>query len=106
MQIDVLYFEGCPNHRPAVDLAQSVVSELGVKAQIKQVLVNDAEDAERLRFFGSPSVQVNGVDIDPAKRGATDYAFSCRVYGESGLPPKQMLIDAIRSQTKPEETQP
>lgn len=99
MKIDVLYFEGCPNHRPAVALAESVATELGVEAQVREVPVNDADDAHRLGFFGSPSIQVDGVDIDPATQGRTDFAFSCRMYGSSGVPPKQMLVDAIRSHT-------
>ena len=106
MKIDVLYFEGCPNHRPAEELAAAVVGELGVTAEINQVPVSDAAEAERLRFFGSPSIQVNGVDIDPETRDRTDYAFSCRVYGASGLPPRQMLIDAIRDRSDPVVPQP
>lgn len=104
MKIDVLYFEGCPNHRSAVELVEALVTELNVTAQINQVPVMDADDAERLRFFGSPTIQVDGVDIDPATLGRTDYAFSCRVYGTSGLPPRQMLVNAIRTQAEPMES--
>lgn len=105
MMIDVLYFEGCPNHSLTVELVEAVVGELGIAAEINQVPVSDVADAKRLRFFGSPSVHVNGVDIDPDTKVRTDYAYSCRVYGMSGVPPKQMLIDAIRGHgpsTKPQ----
>lgn len=95
MKINVLYFEGCPNHRPAVELVEAVAAELNTKAEISEVPVEDAAAAERLRFFGSPSIQIDGVDIDPAKKGRSDYAFSCRIYGQTGLPPRQMLVDAM-----------
>ena len=68
MKIEVLYFEGCPNHPPAVELAKSVVAELGVGALVEQVEVKTEADAKRLRFFGSPTVQVDGVDIEPGAR--------------------------------------
>ena len=97
MKIEVLYFEGCPNYPPAVALAKEVASELSVEAEIVGVEVNGHEDAERLRFFGSPTVHVDGVDIDPTARERTDYSFSCRTYEEvSGAIPRELLVSAIR----------
>ena len=69
MQIDILYFDGCPNHQPTAYLVQDVVRTLGVDATIREVEVRYAEEAERLRFFGSPTIHVNGRDVDPAVRG-------------------------------------
>ncbi len=33
MKIDVLYFEGCPNHHPIIELAKAVVADMGVDAE-------------------------------------------------------------------------
>lgn len=60
MQIDVLYFEGCPNHEPTTALVRDVVKSLGLDATVRQVEVRDADEAKRLRFFGSPTIHVNG----------------------------------------------
>ncbi len=98
MKIEVLYFEGCPNFLPTMEIVEQVVSELGVDAAVTTVEVNDPEQAHRHRFFGSPSVQINGIDADPAVRSRTDYAYGCRMYGSSGTPPRQMIEDAIREQ--------
>ncbi len=95
MKIQVLYFEGCPNHQPAVDMARSVVAELGVDTVVEEVEVKTQADAERLHFFGSPTIQVDGVDIEPEAHSRTDYAFSCRMYGTEGVPPRAMLIGAV-----------
>ncbi len=95
MKIQVLYFEGCPNHQPAVDMARSVVAELGIGAVVEDVEVKTQADAERLRFFGSPTIQVDGVDIEPEARSRTDYAFSCRMYGTEGVPPREILVRAV-----------
>ena len=95
--IEVLYFSGCPNHRPAVDLARTVVRDLGVDTTIEEVAVETPEEAERHRFLGSPTIRVNGRDIDPAARGRDDFALSCRVYEDGGVPPRKLLVDALRA---------
>ncbi len=97
MRIEVLYFEDCPNYQPMISLANEVLSELGLSADIRQVEVRTPEDAERLRFLGSPSLRVDGEDIEPGARSRTQYALSCRVYGGSGLPPKKLLIAALKA---------
>jgi|GEM_PF-124361 len=95
-RISVLYFAGCPNHPPVVERIQRVVAEHALDAVVEEVELNDPADAERLRFLGSPTVQVDGVDIEPAARTRTDYAMSCRVYNTpDGLPPEPMLLDAL-----------
>lgn len=95
--VEVLYFDGCPSHLPTVDLVQRVSDELGVSAQIKQVELTSHDDPEQFRFLGSPTVRVNGVDVEPSARHRENFGFSCRVYGDGpGAPPKQMVADAIR----------
>lgn len=94
--IEILYFDGCPNHEPTVDLAREVLGEFGLSAEIRQVLVETPEDAEALRFVGSPSVRVDGLDIEPAAREQTEFALSCRMYGDEGVPPRELLIEALR----------
>lgn len=96
MKIDILYFDGCPNHPPTSKLVRDIVQSLGLDAAIREVEVRDAEEAARLRFFGSPTVQVNGQDVDPAVRSRTDYSLSCRTYGRSGSPPRELVEQALR----------
>jgi hypothetical protein len=96
MKIDVLYFDGCPNHLPTTALVRDVVHCLGLDATIREVEVRDADEAAKLRFFGSPTIQVNGQDVDPAARNRADYSFSCRMYGGSGSPPRALVEQALR----------
>ena len=99
MQIDILYFDGCPNHLPTTELVREVVRALGVDAMVREVEVRNSDDAARLRFFGSPTVQVNGLDVDPAVRSSVDYSFSCRMYGRSGTPSRELVEQAVREGT-------
>ncbi len=95
MTIEVLYFEGCPNLEPTLSLANEVLSELGLSGEVRKLEVRTPEDAERLRFLGSPSVRVDGMDIEPGAESRTEYALSCRLYGDRGLPPKELLVAAL-----------
>ena len=94
--IEILYFDGCPNLEATLELTRQVVAELGLEADIRQVRVETPAEARERHFLGSPSVRVNGKDIEPEARGSEDFALGCRVYGKSGVPPKQLLVDAIR----------
>jgi hypothetical protein len=93
--VEVLFFEGCPNHRPAMELARDVVARVAPHALVEEVEVRNNEEAARLRFLGSPTIHLDGVDIEPEARSRTDYAMSCRVYGGSGLPPCEMIEAAL-----------
>jgi hypothetical protein len=93
--IEILYFEGCPNHKPTVDLVREVVEEMGHSAEIREVSVETAEEADHKRFLGSPSVRVNGRDIEPEARDRADYTLGCRIYSGGGVPSKQLLVDAL-----------
>jgi hypothetical protein len=95
MRVEVLFFGGCPNHEPTVELTRSVVADLGLEAEIREVPVESPEDAEAQRFLGSPSVRVNGRDIEPGAESRTSYALSCRMYGDGGIPPRAWLVTAL-----------
>ena len=84
------------NQGYTLDLAREVVSDLGLDVEIREVPVETPAAADALRFVGSPSVRVNGRDIEPAARERTDFALSCRLYGDTGVPPKELLIEALR----------
>src|SRR6266436_7957884 len=100
MKIEVLYFDGCPNHKPAVERVQELLREEGVSAELLEVNVGDASIVQQVGFLGSPSVRVNGLDVEPEARAAREYGMMCRTYAvngrREGLPSREMLHHAIR----------
>ena len=94
MKVEVFYFEGCPNHKPAVERVKLVMKEQGIAAKVAQVEVPDADAARAVGFLGSPTIRVNGLDIDPASRSFTGAGFACRCYAD-GLPPEDMIRAAL-----------
>lgn len=100
MKIELLYFSGCTTYQEAETLIEEVVHSLGVAAEVGSQGVETQEDAARLRFLGSPTIRVDGMDIDPAARSSTDYGLKCRVYRNGnrfvGVPPRELLEHAIK----------
>lgn len=95
MNIRVLAFEGCPNDQPTISLIEEVLRENAIGASVERVEVT-SETAGRLRFLGSPTVQIDGIDIDPSARNRTSFGMSCRTYpGSGGVPPRKMIQEAI-----------
>lgn len=58
------------------------------------------EQAEQARFLGSPTVRINGVDVDGSAVGRTDYGLKCRLYvtpeGRQHAPPEAWIRAALR----------
>ena len=99
MNIRFLYFEGCPNSESALRLLRSVLDEESVADPVEIVEVTDDVQAEQERFLGSPSIQINGTDIETDRANDTPL-FGCRIYrteqGVSGVPPESMIRAAVR----------
>ena len=76
IEIRILSTEGCANTPPTISRIEEIAKELAVPIRIENVLITTEEEASRNRFFGSPTVQINGVDLDPEKRESTAYGFA------------------------------
>jgi hypothetical protein len=101
--VEILYFDGCPNHEAARAMVDRVSSELGLEPELRLVNVTDEDAAQRLRFLGSPTIRVRGRDIDPGAAEREDYVLACRVYrtetGFRGQPYERWLRDALRAES-------
>jgi hypothetical protein len=95
MKIEVLYFDGCPNHLPAAQRVHAIVRQEGVSAEVSEIEVKDESEARALAFPGSPTIRVNGLDIEPALRDSAHTGFACRRY-PGGLPSDEMIRAALR----------
>ncbi len=96
MRVEVLYFEGCPNVRATVDRLQRALQERGLTPPVAEIPVVDEEMAQELRFPGSPTVRINGLDIDPPARGRTAFGIACRTYeGGQGIPSEALIRRAV-----------
>lgn len=71
----VLYNERCPATPKTIERIEECISESGIPVRLRKILVGSQEDADQWRFLGSPTVQINGIDVDPAARDARAFGF-------------------------------
>lgn len=101
MHIDFLYYEDCPSHDKALDRLKGVLQEQGVDADITVIKVETEAQAQELEFIGSPTIRVEGRDIDPPPPDAF-YGLTCRAFRLeddriSPLPSEHMIRAALRA---------
>lgn len=100
MRIDFLYFADCPSHEEGLARLRAVLGEAGAEADVTITEVASDEDAEHLRFLGSPTIRIEGIDIDPTADERHDYSLTCRAYTRADgritpLPPRELIQEAI-----------
>jgi hypothetical protein len=97
--IEILYLDGCPNFDSLVSHLPKLLDQAGVTAEMKLRKVESDEDATSLRFLGSPTVRVDGRDIEARADGRTDYGLKCRLYrtrdGIAGAPSDRLIVGAL-----------
>ena len=120
MKIELLYILDCPWCVKTKELIRKSLKELKVNADIEEILIDSEEKAKRYNFVGSPTVRINGKDIQeevnkerclPCEelsehiKKATEFVkkeciYGCRIYFYKGkqypYPPKEMIKEAIK----------
>jgi hypothetical protein len=77
--VELLYWDGCPSHPRALEDLRAAMTEAGLDpSHIVIREVNTDEDADREGFTGSPTIRIDGTDIQPVE--SEPYGLTCRVY--------------------------
>lgn len=106
--IEVLYFDGCPHYELFLPYLHQLLEDNAITATVTLSRIDNSEQAQAWQFRGSPSVRIDGRDIEPdtgphASHDAEDiplqYGMQCRLYctadGTTGIPPDQWILDAL-----------
>ncbi len=106
MEIEILFFKGCPNSDAAFERAYEAIATERVAASVQMVEILGAEHAIARRFLGSPTIQIDGEDVEMEARVRTDYGFMCRTYrdsdgGVAGAPSVELISTAIKGRLSP-----
>jgi hypothetical protein len=103
-RVELLWWEGCPSMPETRELLRTVLAEEGLDPEaIEMVEIETADEAERGRFVGSPTIRVGGVEVAPIP--AEPYGLTCRVYRlrdgrPSPVPDAEDVRDVIREVTR------
>ena len=95
MKVEVLYIDGCPNHRPVVERVKKVLHQERIFVPLTEIEIHDEAEAKRTGFLGSPTIRINGVDVDPKFRAGAATGLACRYY-TGGLPSEGLICAALR----------
>lgn len=100
--VELLWFADCPNHAATRQMLNDVIAEIAPGAPILDLDATDPATAMRLRFPGSPTIRVDGRDVDPSFVDPGDYTPRCRLYrtdaGIRGIPERRWIEDALRAE--------
>jgi len=95
MKIELLYFDGCPNYQLALANLKEALRELGLESEVETIRVESPEEAVKYRFLGSPSIWINGRDLEIVVDESTEYSMRCRRYATAdslqGFPSKELI---------------
>ena len=98
--VEMLHTQGCPNAADYLPLLRRLVATAGVTEPVLVSLIADPEHAQRERFLGSPTIRVDGRDVDPGADARQDYGLSCRLYpgpaGLRGAPPDEWVLALLQ----------
>ena len=78
--IEVLYVQDCPHYQATLALVERVRAEVGIDTELRATVIIDQAAAEQTRFAGSPTVRVDGRDVEPGSEPVTEYVLGCRLY--------------------------
>jgi len=76
IKVRVLHTRGCPNTASTIALIEAVEAELALEMELSVIPINTLEEAQAESFYGSPTVQVNGRDIDVAVRDSEAFGLT------------------------------
>jgi hypothetical protein len=99
VKVEVLYFDGCPSHEALVPRLRELMAQAGLDIPVQLTHIESVAAAERERFLGSPTLRINGQDVDPTAGERTDFGLKCRLYpsaeGLRGTVPDELVLAAL-----------
>ncbi len=99
MTIELLFFDGCPGHEAVLPRLRELLAEVAPGEQVRLRRVESPEAAQAERFLGSPTIRVDGRDVEPGADQRTDFGLKCRLYatpdGLRGQPPEALVRAAL-----------
>ncbi len=95
-KVEFQYFDGCPSYKQALTNLKEVLADSDLEANLELINVETPEQAEKFGFYGSPTIKVDGRDLE-GRSG--EFSYNCRLYdidGElTGIPTKEYIRERL-----------
>ena len=96
MKIELYYFDDCPSYERARENLREALRWEGLAQEVEMVPVASEADAQVQRFIGSPTIRINGIDIEGPEAEEKGYGYGCRIYAENGRGGGWPSVERIR----------
>jgi hypothetical protein len=80
MKIDFMYSKATGRSAEAEEALRQALDATEIEAEVVYTEVTDSEDAKQKRFLGSPSIRVDGIDVEYGEREPDEYQSGTRYY--------------------------
>lgn len=94
IKIEFQHFEGCPNGPSLLKNLKLAIQGFQDDIDLKNIIVDTPELAKKHRFLGSPTILINGKDIEGLEL-LEDPNLTCRVY-RNGIPTVEIIKNRIK----------
>ena len=84
VKTELYYFDDCPSYVRALDNLKEAQRLEHFPEQVDMIPVTSETDAQSKRFVGSPTIRIDGVDVEGPEAEKRGYGFGCRVYADNG----------------------
>jgi hypothetical protein len=107
VKVELLYFDGCPSYERFLPRLRELLARAAVGGGVELRRVGSPHAAVAERFLGSPTVRIDGVDVEPGAEERRDFGLKCRLYttedGLQGIPPEDWVLEALTSRRRRED---
>ena len=99
MQVELLYVDGCPGYEELRPRLEQLLAERGLDPRLDLVQITSVEEAKAHRFLGSPSLRVDGHDVEPSADERGETGMQCRIYASADgirrAPSDEQIVAAL-----------
>lgn len=96
MLVELSYFEGCPSCEQALENLKEALRLEQLPDEVEMIQVADPADAQTKRFLSSPTIRIDGIDVEGPDAEARGYAYGCRVYTDGNRTAGWPSVDQLR----------
>jgi hypothetical protein len=111
-RIELLWWEGCPSTDKALAQLREILGEFGLGgAEVRRREIKTDAQAAEAGFRGSPTILINGVDVNPGAEPEEPNPLTCRVYHRrdgriSPIPDSDDIRESLREALARAEVRP
>ena len=80
MNIHFFYIDGCPSYERALGNLNEAMRQQGLTEAVQMVCVTSVEDAHEKQFLGSPTIRIDGTDLEASSGQEHHFGLGCRLY--------------------------